>query len=179
MNHRSGYRSPEEAKRSKRFLSDPEHATLDEKCPCGLIHVDLPKPARRETGFPARVKLLVRTRAGNGNPDAAMCEACGIELGKLGGQVHHIINRGMGGTSDPVLQSAANAALLCGTPLTGCHGLATAFDEEIGAKGFWLSHSADPRLEPMMLHSVHDSGLLVWRSADGRYLFRAPGEAAA
>ena len=153
-----------------------------EECPyrtCGKWHVRAGPaawsppvlPSRpRATGFPARVKLAVRTRAGMGDPDDAVCEACGLWLGRRGGQVHHIIDRGMGGCTLAVINGPANAALLCGDPFSGCHGLATKFDAGIGAKGFWLSHSADPRLEPMTLHG----GVKAWRSEDGRYLFEPP-----
>jgi hypothetical protein len=157
-----------------------------EECPdktCGKWHVRagvarsapvLQRP-RRATGFPARVKLAVRARAGMGDPDDAVCEACGRWLGRLGGQVHHIIDRGMGGCTNTVINSAANAALLCGDPFTGCHGLATAFNAGIGARGFWLKHAADPRLARMTLHT----GAKVWRSEDGRYLFEPPKASAA
>lgn len=155
--------------------------TRVEECPdktCGKWHVRggappavlvLPAP-RRATGFPARVKLAVRTRAGMGDPDDAVCESCGMWLGRYGGQVHHLIDRGMGGCTLTMINSPVNAVLLCGDPFTGCHGLATAFDAGIGARGFWLKRGTDPRREPMTLHG----GVLAWRSEDGRYLFDAP-----
>jgi hypothetical protein len=124
------------------------------------------------------VKLAVRARAGNGSAEEAQCEACGIWLGKYEGQIQHIVARGMGGTSNPVLSTAANGALLCGTPQSGDHGLAESRDPEMGARGFWLPQGSDPRLEPMMLHSAHGSGVLVWRSEDGRYLLEPPAVAA-
>jgi len=84
----------------------------------------------------------------------------------------------MGGTSNPVLKTAANGALLAGTAQSGCHGRAEQRDREMGAKGFWLPQGTDPRMVPMMLASEHGSGILVWRSEDGRYLFEAPELAA-
>ena len=163
-----------------------------EECPdrtCGKWHVRAGPAAwsppvlvsrPRATGFPARVKLAVRVRAGMGDAGDAVCEACGRWCGRrpdgsLAGQVHHIIDRGMGGCALAVINGPANAALLCGDPFSGCHGLATKFDAGIGAKGFWLSHSADPRLEPMTLHG----GAKAWRSEDGRYLFEQPKVSAA
>lgn len=136
------------------------------------------RQSRTETGFSRKVRLQVRTRAGNGDPDTAMCECCGIWLGRCGGQVQHLVARGMGGTSNPVLSTAANAALLCGTAQSGDHGLAESRDREMGVKGFWLPQGTDPRMVPMMLASVHGSGISVWRSADGSYLFEAPEMAA-
>jgi len=125
---------------------------------------------RRETGFSRSVKLKVRTRAGNGEPEMALCEACGKWLGRRHGECQHLVARGMGGTSDPLLSTPANAALLC----RECHQTAESRDREMGARGFWLPQGTDPRMVPMMLASEHGSGVLVWRSEDGRYLFEAP-----
>jgi len=132
------------------------------------------KRSRSTTGFSPKVKLQVRARAGEGEPKDALCEACGIWLGRYGGQVQHIIGRGMGGCRDEVINSVVNAALLCGTPFDGCHGLATAFNAELGKRGFWLKRDADPATSAMVLWS----GATVRRSADGSYVFEAPERAA-
>ena len=172
------YASAAAARRSK--AGRRPGAVIEEKCPCGAVHVRPPRKApvlpapRPATGFPARVKLLVRARAGNGDPDAAACEACGRHLGRPGGQVHHLIDRGIGGCKDPAVNGAANAALLCGDPFSGCHGLATAFDAGIGKRGFWLGHGADPLRAPMTLHT----GRRVLRTPDGRYLDAPQGVSA-
>jgi hypothetical protein len=81
----------------------------------------------------------------------------------------------MGGTSNPLLSTPANAALLC----RDCHRIAESRDREMGARGFWLPQGTDPRMVPMMLASEHGSGVLVWRSVDGSYLLEAPEVAAA
>jgi hypothetical protein len=134
------------------------------------------RQARRDTGFSRAVKLQVRTRAGNGDPDEARCECCGIGLGRDRGQIQHIVARGMGGTSNPVLGTAANGALLCGTPQSGDHGLAESRDPGMRAKGFWLPQGTDPRLVPMTLWS----GEVAWRPEHGTdYLRKAPGGAVA
>ena len=126
-------------------------------------------------GFSTRIRLLVRTRAGSGDPYDACCECCGIHLGLHGGQVQHIVARGMGGTSNPVLRTAANGALLCGTAQTGDHGRAENRDPEMKAKGFWLPQGTDPRLMPMTLFG----GVTVWRSeTEARYLYERPAVAA-
>ena len=145
------------------------------------------RPDRRLSGirpsgeFSGRVRLLVRIRAGAGDAFEAQCESCGIWLGRHGGQIQHIVARGMGGTSDPVLRTAVNAALLCGTPddKTTCHGLAESRDPGMRERGFWLPQGSGPRIEPMRLHSPHGSGVLVWRSEDGRYLYSPPEGVAA
>jgi hypothetical protein len=141
----------------------------------------LPENApRRETGFSRSVKLKVRTRAGSGDAAAALCEACGLWLGRRHGECQHIVARGMGGTSNPLLSTAANAALLC----RSCHQTAESRDREMGARGFWLPQGTDPRMVPMMLASEHGSGVLVWRAEDGLgpdgtgYLLQAPEVAA-
>ena len=131
--------------------------------------------ARTRTGFSRKVKLQVRTRAGNGRAEDAMCEACGFGLGRRHGECQHLVARGMGGTSNPLLSTAANAALLC----RDCHRIAESRDREMGARGFWLPQGTDPRMVPMTLAGEHGSGALVWRSEDGRYLFEAPEGAAA
>lgn len=123
------------------------------------------------TGFTPRVRLLVRTRAGGGDAHDACCEACGIWLGLQGGQIQHIVARGMGGTSNPVIKTAANGALLCGTAQTGDHGRAERRDPEMKARGFWLPQGTDPRLAPMTLFG----GVEVWRSeTEPRYLYEQP-----
>jgi hypothetical protein len=146
---------------------------------------------RSETGFSRSVKLKVRTRAGNGDPALALCEACGLWLGRRHGQVQHRVGRGAGGCKDEVINGPANAALLCGTPHTGCHGRATIFAADMGPedKGFWIGRGTtpecDPRNVPIKLASEHGSGILVYLAADGLgpdgtgYLLEAPEVAAA
>lgn len=138
---------------------------------------------RKDTGFSASVKLAVRTRAGLGDPNLAACEACGIRLGPEGGQVQHIVARQAGGRGPKApswINEIVNAALLCGTPFTGDHGLCEDRDEHMHAMGFWLTQDQDPRLEPMMLHGAAEGGggIAVWRGEDGSYLYQAPGVAA-
>ena len=120
--------------------------------------------------FTAKVKLQIRTRAGHGDPSQARCEACGRFLGERGGQVHHRAGRGSGGCRDAVIQSLANAALLCGTAFTGCHGRATAFARDLGmdAGGFWIGHGTTPDYDPRnvaILLAGRDGGMRVWLSA--------------
>jgi hypothetical protein len=132
----------------------------------------LPKPP---AGFSREVRLMIRARAGDGDPEEAVCEACGRWLGLNGGQVQHIIARKMGGCDDPVINSAANGALLHGTAQSGCHGLAEARDKGMGEAGFWLEAGTDPRAAPMWLYARRGTGVRkVWRSADGRYLTTDP-----
>lgn len=143
--------------------------------------------------FSPAVKLAVRKRAGHGDPHEALCEGCGVKLGIDGGQVHHRVNRGAGGCRDEIVNSCAGALLLCGTPLTGCHGAAT--DQELhlrdDAAGFWIRHGTTPEFDPrnvgVMLYALGkgNGGAPVFLAADGRgpdgsgYLYQRPQAVAA
>ena len=106
---------------------------------------------RKPTGFGRIVKLAVRARAGNGNPEEACCEACWCWLGRYGGEIQHRKARGMGGTPLQVTNSIVNAALLCGSGAlrTGCHGKCESRDREMHARGYWLEQGQDPVTEPI------------------------------
>lgn len=59
---------------------------------------------RRPEGFPRPVRDLIEARAGG------VCELCGV---LPVAQIHHRRPRGMGGTSDPGTNRAANGLALC------------------------------------------------------------------
>ena len=125
----------------------------------------------RETGFSAATRLLIRTRAGNGDPDEARCEACAVWLGRYGGECQHIQARGSGGSR--LRNRVSNGALLCGTALDPrtCHGKCEARSARMRAMGFWLKQS-DPR-GPVMLHG-DQGGACVWLTDDGFYSMDNP-----
>lgn len=141
--------------------------------------------------FTPKVKLLVRKRAGRGDVADACCEGCGVWLGEKGGQVHHRAGRGSGGCRDEVVNSCANALLLCGDPFTGCHGAATRFELHLrdDAAGFWIRHGTTPEFDPrnvgVMLHALGAGEITLWLAADGLgpdgtgYLLQRPELAAA
>ncbi len=137
------------------------------------------------TGFSPRVRLLVRTRAGSGYAGDACCEACGVFLGEDGGQLQHRLARGHGGSRDPVVASAANAALLCGTSFTGCHGACEARHKpeakEMLARGFWIKHGVGLEFDPRFVPVILFGGVERWLSeTEARYLEESPpGEVAA
>ena len=81
----------------------------------------------------------------------------------------------MGGCKLAVINSCANAALLC----RECHRLAESRDRDMLGMGFWLPQGTDPRLEPMMLHGAGGGGVAVWRGMGGEYLYQSPQEVAA
>ncbi len=134
---------------------------------------------RRRTGFSPKVKLMARTRAGGGDPANARCEAGGEFLGLKGGEVHHRLARGMGGSEGPVVNGITNAALLC----VGHHALCTAKSREMQARGWWIEQGNgpghDPRYVPVMVMSESGSGALQYLTASGTYSSAPPEEAAA
>ena len=134
------------------------------------------------TGFSPRVRKLVRTRAGGGDAANACCESCGVWLGDHGGQLQHRVARGMGGCSDPVINGPAGAVLLCGTPFSGCHGLAESRNPEhrMEDRGFVIKHGKGPDFDPRYVPLVLLGDVRVWLSeTEARYLYEPPIEVAA
>ena len=95
--------------------------------------------------------------------------------------MQHRVARGQGGCKDPVINGAANAALMCGTAFTGCHGLAESRKAEhrMEARGFVIRHGKGPEFDPRYVPLILLGGVEVWLSEDGRYLYDQPQEAAA
>jgi hypothetical protein len=139
------------------------------------------RPAR-DTGFPLRVRLQIRTRAGNGDPEVAECELCGAWIGPEGGEMQHRAARGAGGCRDSVVNGASNGLLICPVP---CHRDCEARDEHLGmdGAGFWLKHGTTPEFDPrsvsVMWHARAGSGIELWLGTDGQYLYVRPEAAAA
>ena len=183
-----GYASALEAASSKRGARSGAvvHQCLNRAC--GKWHVKNPpglnglQPARRrrETGFPAAVRVMTRVRAGRGDADQALCEACGKFLGRYRGEVQHRLARKAGGSRSPVVNGISNAALLCGNRYEGCHKLAEDRDPDMGKRGFWIRDGNgpehDPRLVPVMVMSPGGARVSVLLLDDGSY---GPWEAAA
>jgi len=147
--------------------ADGDHPFKCRICPAWHLH-----KAAQHTGFSDGVKLAVRRRAGGGDIFEAVCEACGSMLREKLGEIQHIVARGAGGTSLAVMDSCANAALLCGSAVwhEGCHAKCEDRDPGMAADGFFITHRKDPRTIPMRLHDGRD----VYRSVDGSYLDDMP-----
>lgn len=131
---------------------------------------------RRDTGFTSAVKLAIRARAGDGDPDRAVCEGCYKWLGRDGGQFQHRLARGMGGSASAIINSVQNGLLLCGTPRTGCHGLAESRHPRAYAAGLWLAAGDDPAWVPVYPHALAPGRpgefrhlTRVWLLEDGTY----------
>ena len=134
-------------------------------------------PIRAARSFPAaftpKVRGLIHARSGG------FCEACGRPLPDGRGQCQHRVARGMGGSRNPLLGTAANGADLCGTPSSGCHGRCEDRDEDMYAMGFWLWSWEDPLAKPILRHGLTDSGVKAWLTPDGRYSYQPPDGAVA
>lgn len=65
--------------------------------------------------------------------DGGRCQACGTSIYLTTGSVQHRHARGTGGTND-----LSNLILLCGSGVTGCHGLCEKRDGTMHARGFWV-----------------------------------------
>ena len=139
------------------------------------------RKAPRDTGFPRPVKLAIRARAGNRDPEAAECESCGTWLGRYGGEIQHRSARGAGGCRDEVINGPANGALLC----RRCHRICEGRDEHMGmdGAGFWIKHGTTPEFDPrcvsVMWHVRAGSGVTVWLGEDGEYKYESPEARAA
>lgn len=84
------------------------------------------------TGFPAKVRDLIRERAGD------ICERCGLRLGK---QAHHRRPRGAGGSRRDDTNTASNALWLC----SECHIWVESNRTEALLHGFLVLQIASPR----------------------------------
>jgi hypothetical protein len=146
-----------------------------------------PRHGRREAGFPRAVELMVRTRAGGGNIDAACCEACGKHLGRYGGEVRRRLAQDQDGPGNLVAGGVENAALLCGSRYDGCRKRAGDRDPVMEAAGWFIRAGNDPRYVPVMrvrpdgtLPRTADGGLVPeWLTGDGRRTTEPPAQAAA
>ena len=129
-----------------------------------------PRKRPRDTGFSQLVKDAVRERA------AHHCEACGCPVPPGYGNIQHRRARKMGGSRSPLISGIQNAVLLCGTPLTGCHGLAEKRDEHMHGMGIWLEEHEDPARVPIMFDGEY-GGTTVWLTDDAWYSTKPPATA--
>jgi len=145
------------------------------------------RKAGRPGEFSDTTKLLVRKRAGRGDPFEARAECCGAWLGPDAGEYQHRAARGSGGCRDEVTNGPANCLLMCSEH----HRQAEKRDRHLGmdGTGFWVKHGTTPEFDPrnvsVMLHSGGGGGITVWLAEDGLgphgtgYLYQQPEAAAA
>src|SRR5258708_28261067 len=81
----------------------------------------------------------------------------------------------MGGTSNPLANSAANLL----TMLRDHHRrVESRIDPEDNAKGYWLRMGESPLLTPVMVFSPGGPGVTAWPTLDASDVFEAPVGAA-
>lgn len=108
------------------------------------------------TGFPPRVRALIRERAGD------MCERCGLRLGT---QAHHRRPRAAGGSRRDDTNTASNAMWLC----SECHRHIESNRTEALLEGFLVLQIASPRKSAVLYRGVYrfldDLGNLTEKAA--------------
>lgn len=95
--------------------------------------------------------------------DLWSCVCCGVGVQGDRGvswSIHHRIPRGMGGTTDPRLNSPANLVLLCGSGTTGCHGSVEHYRDKARERGLLLWRSQDPETVPVEVCVQMAGGLM-------------------
>jgi hypothetical protein len=118
------------------------------------------KAAPKDTGPSDETRQLVIAR------DAETCQWCGkpIRDHGFGYSLQHRVARGMGGTSDPAINSPANLVLVGGSGTTDCHGYIESHPNEARERGFRVDRDTDPAdvaLVPwngVAIHLDHEGG---------------------
>jgi hypothetical protein len=107
--------------------------------------------------------------------DAYCCVRCGRWIKDRPYSLQHRDARGMGGTSDPEINSPCALLVLCGTGTTGCHGEVEHYeDPEDGCKGYRLKTGQDPALTPVWRTNEDGIARWAWPTHDGKYVYEAP-----
>jgi hypothetical protein len=117
------------------------------------------KRPRRKTGPSDATRQTVLERCGG------YCERCGRNLAGVPMSVHHRRARGMGGTTDPVINTVSNLVAICGSGVTFCHGEIESHRTQGYADGWLLHAGQDPAGVPVRLRG----GPLVLLTVDGGY----------
>jgi 5-methylcytosine-specific restriction enzyme A len=92
------------------------------------------------TGFPKRVRDLIHARA------RGVCEHCAFI--NVGLQIHHRRPRGMGGSKDPLANTAANGVLVC----ERSHRFIESYRHEHLETGWLVRQGVDPATVPIFRH---------------------------
>jgi hypothetical protein len=108
-----------------------------------------PKPQRKRTKAPAAPTRT--TRHDVIARDGSICQWCGKHCDTSTGwySLQHRRARGLGGTSRPTANTAANLVLVHGTGTTGCHGEIESQPALAAARGFRIRQDDDPSFVPI------------------------------
>lgn len=77
------------------------------------------------------------------------CEICGRDKDFIGYSIHHRRPRGMGGTKRASTNDPRNLLLLCGSGVTGCHGLVESQRSHALACGWIVPQVVEPYRIPV------------------------------
>ena len=128
-----------------------------------------PAKAPRDTGPSRKVRKLVLER------DGWCCVRCGRWVKNRPYSLQHRDARGMGGTSDPEINSPVLLIVLCGSGTTGCHGEVEEYrSPEDGRKGYRLKSGQDPALTPVWRIGEFGTGRWAWPTSKGEWIYEAP-----
>lgn len=78
------------------------------------------------------------------------CFCCGRPISGQEYSLQHRDARGMGGSSDPMVNSPANLITLLGNALTECHGRVEKFHAADNVAGYWLKSGQIPAETPVL-----------------------------
>ena len=160
MNHKKGYLTAAQALMSK--AAQVPGASIDDKCRCGLVHVNppaAPLDPDRNSGPSAAVRALVLAR------DGYACVCCGTSIAGKPYSLAHRLRAGQGGKPVP-----SNLIVLLGLGGDLCHGRVdfrrNPADE---VKGYSLRSYQDPLLIPVTVFSLDGPGMPLWLTDTGSY----------
>jgi hypothetical protein len=122
----------------------------------------MPPPRDPKGRTERQVRRLVKER------DLGRCARCGYTI--YGGEMYslqHRHPRGSGGSRNPLVHSAANQIVVCGSATTGCHEWMESNRAEALApgKGWLLRQGDDPTVRPVLIAQFG----LVLLDIDGGY----------
>jgi hypothetical protein len=133
-----------------------------------------PAKAPRDTGPSRRVRRMVLER------DDHCCVCCGKSVTGQAYSLQHRDARGMGGTSDPMANSAVNLVTMLGDGVSGCHGrVELRLDPADGPKGYRLEAGQDPALTPVWRVSESGVARWAWPTDKGAWIYEAPASKSA
>ena len=125
------------------------------------------KPRKAMPGPSMLERAIVLLRA------AGRCEVCGVVLAVLDDDkprwiaersFHHRQPRGSGGTRDPEANTPPRLLLLCGSAVSGCHGLIESQRVMAKDNGWLVPRPTDPASVPVALYVGR-----VFLTLDGTY----------
>lgn len=125
------------------------------------------RPKKAMPGPTSLERAVVLLRAGG------RCEVCGVTVAILDDDrphwvtdhsFHHRQPRGSGGTRDPEANTPPRLLLLCGTAVSGCHGLIEFQRVMAKGNGWLVPRPTDPAAVPVELYVGR-----VFLTLDGTY----------